>query len=335
MQKNMRVLLSVITIFISFQVFAQSDLKKEIQKNWKKTNITAIDGSTYYDEEILGLDFDLNINSDQYLDLFNSNRVTKYRYNLSSDSILTVAGLRLKVREISDIKMVVESMESDGFDFKITYTPKELFDLTYTPEAYRAKNGEVVFISISGKLEPLFINKTMSPMDYIFERFGFPEYRKGGFVVRFVVTDKGEISGVRVVASSNNRYNDKLVEAVMKTKGMWQPAEFKGQKVNTEVEYDYNLGYYDRQITSEVDSSKYSKMYFDYGMNYYNNGSYKNAAYYFEKAIDYNALNVDAYFKHAEVSFVLRDKKAGCESLTYLILLDQKKAQPLYDKNCN
>lgn len=333
-KSTMRILLLILPLFLSAQVFGQNSLRNKIKNNWKKTDITALDGSRYYDQEILNLDFDLNIFSNDSLELFNVNRLTPLRYRLTADSILVVSSLRLKIKEISDIKMVLESVESDGFDFRMTYTPKKLFDLTYTPDAYRAKNGDVVFITEAGKLEPMFINKTMSPMDYIFEQFGFPEYRKGGFVVRFIVTSKGEVTGVHVVASSNDRYNNNLVNAVLKTKGMWKPAEFKGEKVNTEVEYDYNLGYNDRELTSQVDSSKYSKMYFDYGVSFISSGAYKNAANYFQKAIDFNPLNVDAYYKHAEVSFALRRKEQGCESLSYLILLEQKKAEPLYEKNC-
>jgi tetratricopeptide (TPR) repeat protein len=330
----MRIFLFFMAVCLSTNALGQNTLRNKIKNNWKKTDITAIDGSAYYDEAILGLDFDLNIFSNDSLELFNNSRLLPMTYRLSADSVLVFSGLRLKIKEISDIKMVVESLESDGFDFKITYTPKNLFDLTYSPEAYRAKNGGVVFTTIHGKLEPQFIHKTMSPMDYIFEKFGFPEYRKGGFVVRFVVTEKGELAGVHVVASSNDRYNDNLVNAVLSTKGMWKSAEFKGEKVSTEVEYDYNLGYNDRQLTSQVDSSAYSKNYFDYGMQFISTGAYKNAASYFQKAIDFNPLNVDAYFKHAEVSLALRRKDDACESLSYLILLEQKKAQPLYDKNC-
>jgi tetratricopeptide (TPR) repeat protein len=330
----MRIFFFVIVVFLSSNVLGQNSLRSKIKNNWKKTDITAIDGSAYYDEAILGLDFDLNIFSNDSLDLFNNNRVTSVSYRLSADSVLALSGLRLKIRELSDIRMVVESLESDGFDFKITFTPKKLFDLTYSPEAYRAKNGEVVFTAIHGKLEPQFKSRNMSPMDYIFEKFGFPEYRKGGFVVRFVITAKGDIVGTHVVASTNDRYNENLVKAVLSTKGMWKPAEFKGEKVSTEVEYDYNLGYNDRQLTSQVDSSSYSKTYFDYGMQFISTGAYKNAASYFQKAIDFNPLNVDAYFKHAEVSLALRRKDDACESLSYLILLEQKKAKPLYDKNC-
>lgn len=328
------VLFAIFPLFITFSSFGQAALKKQLIKNWKKTDITAIDGSPYYDDETLNLDFDLQFFATDSVYLFNNSRLTPLRYRLTADSLLIFSGLRLKITEISDIRLVLESLESEGFDFRMTYMPKNLFDLTYTPEAYRAKNGEVVFTAIHGKLEPQFMHKTMSPVDYIFENFGFPEYRKGGFVVRFIVTATGELTGVRVIASSNDRYNENLVKAVLKTKGMWKPAEFKGEKVTTEVEYDFNLGYHDRTLTSEVDSLEYSKMYLGYGLQFISTGSYRNASTYLKKAIDFNPLNVEAYFKHAEVSFALRRKEEGCESLSYLLLLEQKKAEPLYEKYC-
>lgn len=329
------VLIAIFPLLIALSSFGQGNFRQQVIKNWKKTDITAIDGSPYYDDETINLDFDLNFVSSDSVYLFNNSRLTPLRYRLGNDSLLVLSGLRLRIVEISDIKMVLESMESEGFDFRITFMPKNLFDLTYTPEAYRAKNGEVVFTSIHGKLEPQFTHKTMSPVDYIFEQFGFPEYRKGGFVVRFVVTAKGEVTGVRVIASSNDRYNANLVRAVLKTAGMWKPAEFKGEKVTTEVEYDYNLGYHDRDLSSsEVDSLQYSKMYLDYGLQFISTGAYRNAANYLKKAIDFNPMNVEAYYKHAEVSFAMRKKEEGCESLSYLLLLEQKKAQPLYEKYC-
>lgn len=328
------VLFAIFPLFMAFSSLGQNNLRQLLIKNWKKTEITAIDGSPYYDEETVNLDFDLHFFSADSVYLFNNSRLASIRYRLGADSMLVLSGLRMKVAEISDIKLVLESLETEGFDFRMTFMPKPLFDLTYTPEAYRAKNGQVVFTAIHGKLEPQFMHKTMSPVDYIFEKFGFPEYRKGGFVVRFVVTASGEVTGIRVIASSNDRYNEKLVKAVLSTKGMWKPAEFKGEKVTTEVEYDYNLGYHDRTLTSEVDSVSYSKMYLDYGMEFISTGAYRNAATYLKKAIDFNPLNVEAYFKHAEVSFALRRKEEGCESLSYLLLLEQKKAEPLYEKYC-
>jgi hypothetical protein len=57
----MRIFFFVIVVFLSSNVLGQNSLRSKIKNNWKKTDITAIDGSAYYDEAILGLDFDLNI----------------------------------------------------------------------------------------------------------------------------------------------------------------------------------------------------------------------------------------------------------------------------------
>jgi TonB family protein len=330
---NMRLFLLGL-ILIHFSAISQNIVPPGLMKNWKKTDITRIDGSPYYDPETLNVDFDLNFVSKDSVDLFNNGRLQRVRYQVLEDSIIKVSALRMKIEELSDIKLVLSALESEELDFRLILSPRPLYDLTYTPEAYKAKNGEVVFISETGRVEPQFRHKTMTPVDFIFENFGFPEYRKGGFVVRFVVTSKGDVTGVKVVASSNNRYNDKLIQAVLKTKGFWEPAEFKGEKVSVEIEYDFNLGYEDRKITSQVDSIAYSRMYLDYGTNFIKDGAYRSAFNYLKKSIDYNPLNIDAYFKHAEVSFALKRKEEGCESLSYLLLLEQKKAVPLYEKYC-
>lgn len=328
------ILLGIIPFFISIAAVGQKSLSSAMINNWKKTEITHNDGSPYYDAETLNVDFDINIFSFDSLQLFNNGRLSDLRYRLMPDSTLRISSLNLKVEEVSDTKLVLSSVQTEGFDFRLTFMPKHLFDLTYTPDAYKAKNGDIVFTTIPGKLEPQFKSRTMSPMDYIFEKFGFPEYRVGGFVVRFIVTSSGKVTGTKVIASSNNRFNDKLVKAVNATQGMWEPAVFKGQKVSVEMEYDYNLGSGDRAMNSVVDSVQYSKMYLDYGLDFIKTGAYRNAANYLKKSIDFNPLNVEAYYKHAEVSFALKRKEEACESLSYLILLEQKKAIPIYEKNC-
>lgn len=331
----MRFIFFFTTILFSLNTFGQSvKFRTDLIKNWVKTDITTLDGSKYYDPEVVNIDFDLNIINKDSVELFSNGRLNTLKYSISKDSVINLGGLRLKITELSDIKMILESSSVEGYDFKMTFMPKNLYDLTYTPTAYKAKNGEVVFEHEPGRLEPQFISNSHTPMDYIFEKFDFPEYRKAGFVVRFIITSKGEIIGTNVTASSNDKFNDRLVAAVLSTKGMWKPAYFKGEPVNVEMEYNYDLGYNERQNSSRVDSSSYSKNYYNYGLDFLSRGAYKNAATYFQKAIEYNPLNIDAYYKHAEVSFALRKKDEACESLSYLILLEQKKAIALYDKNC-
>jgi TonB family protein len=171
-------------------------------------------------------------------------------------------------------------------------------------------------------------------MDYVFEKFEFPEYRKGGFVVRFVVSHTGELSGVKVIASSNEKYDTKLVSAVQKTKNKWKPATYMGKKVNVELTYDYNLGFSERTNTSQVDSTAYSTAYYKSGVEMFNAGSYKMAERYLKKSTEYNPFNVSAYFQHAATCIILRDYKSACRDYDQLIFLDQKKAIKLKETYC-
>ena len=322
-------------ITFSFQVFGQKDFSKDLLNDWKKTEIRTKDGSRIFDPTISMATFDIKIFSKDSLRLFTNGRATNYPYTLK-DSTLSFNKMIFKIKKLSDTDLQLD--QADYIDemqaLSIKYLPKKLFDLTYTPTSYVSKKGEVVYQKVDGKLEPYFMDKNMSVMDYIFEKFEFPEYRKGGFVVRFVVTASGEVKGVKVIATSNERYNDKLVAAVYKTKGKWQPATYFGDKVSVEIEYDFNLGYEERQITSTVDSTEYSKMYFNYGNEFFERGSYKQAESYYKKSINYNPLNTMAYYQHAATCILLRRKDEACEDYKQLIFLDQKKAKTLSDKYC-
>ncbi|MCP9770685.1 hypothetical protein EGI22_22495 [Lacihabitans sp. LS3-19] len=322
-------------LVVNFQAFSQNNFSKYIINDWKKVEIKAKDGSRIFDQDISNATFDLNIFSQDSLQLFSNGKITKYPYQLK-DSILIFNKMTLKIKAISDIEMTLD--QADYTDatkaLSLTFTPKKLFDLTYTPPSYVSKKGEVVYEQVWGKLEPYFVDSKMSVMDYIFEKFGFPEYRKGGFVVRFVVTKTGEIKGVRIVASTNDKYNNKLIAAVNETRGKWLPAQYMGENVNVEVEYDYNLGYEDRKLTSSVDSLQYSKMYFGYGNDFFERAAYKQAEGYYQKAISFDPMNILAYYQHAACCILLRRKDDACHDYQQLVFLEQKKAKTLSDKYC-
>lgn len=331
----MKNLLFIFLLFFSISVFAQNSLPPILKNYWKKTEFTTKDGSKIYNENFRNAQFDIKFIDDDSLLLISENKATKYAYKYK-DSLLVFKEFVLKLRSVSEIQLVLDQANEDDPTkaLKIIFEPKKLNDLTYSPEVYTSKNGEKVYKVVFGKLEPYFFDKTRTPMDYIFEKFGFPEYKRAGFVVRFVVTKKGDLKGVKVLASSNDRYNQKLVEAVNKTKGKWIPAEFMGENVNVEVEYDFNLGYTERKPDPGVDSLAYSLTYYDYGTELFERGSYRQAERYYQKAIDYNPLNVNAYYQHAASNIFLRKKEEACKDYEQLIFLEQKKAKTLYDKYC-
>ena len=331
----MKQLLILLLLISVSQSFGQRNFSKDILNDWKKSDIRSKDGSKLYDKTFLNASFDLKVFSKDSLSLFANGRRNNYNY-IVKDSIFSFNRMTFKIRSLTDTELVIDQADysDESQALSIKFIPKKLFDLTYSPISYLSKNGERVYQQETGKLEPYFMDKNMAVMDYIFEKFGFPEYRKGGFVVRFVVTKTGDLKGVAVVASSNDKYNDKLVAAVYKTKGKWQPAEYLGEKVNVEVEYDYNLTTSDREVNSVVDSLEYSKNYYDYGNDFFERGAYKQAETYYQKAINFNALNINAYYQHAACLILLRRKDDACKDYQQLVFLEQKKAKVLQDKYC-
>ncbi len=314
--------------------FAQFDEKLLINE-WIKADVSRVDSSRILDPSLINNNMDIIFKNSDSLIFRIKSRTYNYKYLIVGNS-LSFGSFVFKLVDLTESKLVLaEATEADPSKaIMLKFMPKKLYDLTYTPEFYKAKNGENVYRAIPGVLDPMFNDPNMSPIDFVFERFGFPEYKKGGFVAKFVVNKKGEVRGVRVIATSNERYNDKLVQAINKTKGKWRPATFQGEKVNVEVEYNYNLGMEDRQITSTVDSLTYAESYYSTGNDFFQVGSYKQAEKYYEKALSYNPLHINAYYQHAATSIALRKKEEACKDYQQLIFLDQKKAKKLSEKYC-
>ena len=324
-------------IFIVFCCSAngQQDFSKLLVNHWMKQEILKKDSSKIFDRTINSWNFDLNFFSKDSVRVMYGGRAFNYNYRLK-DSLLTFNKMIFQIKKLDDISLVLDqaNLSNDPLAFKLIFRPKKLSDLSFTPESYLSKNGERVYIILPGNLEPYFIDKAQTAMDYVFEKFEFPEFKKGGFVVRFVINTKGEIKGTRILATSNDRYNQKLIAAVAKTKGKWLPAEFLGEKVNVEVEYDFNLDFNPTKSKSNIDSSEYSRTYFSYGNDFFERKSFRQAESYYKKAIDFDALNIDAYYQRAACNILLRKKEEACGDYQQLVFLEQTKAKELFKKYC-
>ncbi len=332
----MKKLVFLIALLSASSVFSQTAVRKQLTGSWTASDISLVDGSKVYDPEIREARFDLRfLSADSIMITFNSKTV-KQRYTLS-DSVLSWGGLSLKIITLSDVELVADQLKGELVDhpLKISFIPKKLFDLTYTPQSYLAKNGREVFIYEPGRIEPLFLDTHRSALDFIVEKFNFSEFRRGGFVVRFVVTETGDVAGIRVVASSNERFDKSLEKAVAQTKGKWVSAEFRGKPVAAEVEFNLNLGWTDDQAAAAgVDSLSYSNEYLRIGQDYMNYKQTRLAEQNFTKAISFNPMNVEAYYQRAAAYVVLRKREEACKDYQQLVYLQQAKAKELYDRYC-
>lgn len=329
---------TLITIlFFSNALIAQNTLESQLRGEWIKEEISLEDGSALFNPEIVESQFILTFISDDSLIVTYNGRSNYHRFTLA-DSTIRYRGTTLRiVRLEKPILEVVETNAEDGYKplrFKLYYKPT--YDLSIIPIQYLAKNGEIVFERIPGLVEPKFINPRFTAMDYIFNEFRFPEHRKGGFVLRFVITKKGEIIGGRIVASSHPKYDQKLIQALQKTKGNWVPAQYNGKTVNCEVEYNFDLGWSDSDTAASEANQRYeSEQNKDYGDYYLDLKNYRSAIMYYTKSIENNPYNIDAYYKRAAAHIFRKDLKSACGDYRQLAILKQVKAQELYERFCD
>lgn len=329
-----------IAIFTILVIFSKTSFSQKINeslliKNWEKVDIKRPDGSKIFDESLINVNFDLNFMSKDSVRVNFGGRAQDFHF-MVKDSVLSFNDMKFKIEVLEDISLVLllQNEYEPSQSYKFIYIPKKLNDLTFTPRSYVSKSGEIVYDYVPNRLEPYFMSKKLLAMEYIFENFQFPDFRKGGFVVRFVVTEKGDVKGVRIVASSNDKFNNKLIMAVKKTQGKWKPAEYLGERVSVNMEYDFNLDFTNAEVSSG-DSLEFSKMNYEYATEFFQRGAYMQAEKYYSKALKYNVLNIDAYYQRAATYILLRKKDEACQDYQQLIFLDQKKAKILHDKYCN
>jgi tetratricopeptide (TPR) repeat protein len=337
----MRLVLLFLLFFVSKFGFTQTDLKSQlIGKSWYKTEIRLSDDSKIFKAEVNDIYHSIFfINKDSIL--VNSNGKSSFQKYFVKDSVLQYGLGKFKINLVSDVKLILTQMDLEPqVAFKITYIPKRLNDLLYKPQSYIAKNKALVYKQISKAIEPSFLDENYAAMDYIFMKFGFPEYKRGGFVIRFIITDKGKLTGIKIVASSNDKYNQKLIKAVLSTKDKWRPAEFLGEYINTEIEYNFNLGWETPKVENvfaktKADSLAESEYYLNYGNDMFEGRSYSMALPNYTKAIELNPLNIEAYYQRAAAYVMAKKLDKACLDYKQLMFMEQKKAKILFEKYCN
>lgn len=332
----------VLTLLTTFVLFfgglsAQEILKKNIQKKWVKTELRMADGSKVFRPDLLRMQLQYKFLPNDSLQITLDGRTYFEKYRLQ-DSVLSYKDIRFRVKEVSDVKLVIKELspKEENEEIEIEFIPQHLYDLGFEPITYFAKNGDEVFIAAENHVYPYFVNAQYPAIAFVSEKFDFPEWRRGNFLARFIVNKKGELYGVRVEESTNLKYDQKLVNAIKKTAGMWRPAEFNGKPVTTEVVMEFKMDFpkpadeESPEIKMQLSMDKLTE-----GNYFVEEKLYRMAVSAYTDAIEYDFKNVEAYYRRAAAYVMLRDKKKACEDYEQLKYLQQVKATELYDKYCD
>lgn len=316
---------------------SQNAIKNSLQGEWVKSKITLIDGSPIYNEGLENSSFGLEFSGDSLIiSIDGKNSYSSYDVK---DSTLNYRDNYFKILRLDkpflEVSQVLTSDDVEPIKIEMYFKPT--LDIGIIPESYLAKNGDPVYLLRPNQLEPKFINSRYTAIDYINTHFRYPEFKKGGFVVRFVITKTGELEGQRIIASSNQKYDQRLIEAVNKTKGKWLPAKYLGEAVNCEVEFNFDLGYTKPDYSSgntEEDKKAMAEEYASNGKYYFSAKNYRSAIFYLSKAIENDPYQVSSYYLRAAAYIYNKKPDDACADYLQLKNLGQKRAEGLYDKYC-
>lgn len=326
--------LIILILSLTAKGFAQEQLKAKLLGNWVKDEISMGDGSKIYNPEYQNLQLQLRFFETDTLRSTLNGKTSFEKYKLK-DSILSYADSRFKILEVSDVKLVLKqaSLQEEIQEIKVTFIKDKLYNLGFEPTHYKAKNNETVYLANEKHLYPFFVSDK-SAAEYIFSKFAFPEWKKGKFTIRFIISAQNIITGIRVEESSHEKYNTQLINAIKKTRGMWRAAEWEGKPVTTEVIIDFNLDFPTYNEEDPMVKFYRSLDLTEDGKYLMNEKLYKLAIERFTEAIKLNHQNVEAYYKRAAAYILSRQPQKACEDYQQLVFLEQVQAKELYEKYC-
>lgn len=335
---------TLILICISSVAVAQG-VKGNVIGDWIKEEIRLKDGSPILEKGVKDIQlryiFDKNGNSRVVYD----GRAGDRPYRVIHDTLIIGNDTFYKIEQVSDIKMVLQQImaDSSATALKVILTPAHLYNVGFMPEKYRTKGGDTIYVVKPNYLEPFFMDAEMNASHYISENFDFPEFRTGDFYTRFIITKTGEVKGIEILRTTNDRYNNKLIAAIKRSEGKWKPAMWEGQPVNVEVMMGFDLGWSEKQAGQNSSTSQQtdderlqeSNEYLAEGKYYLTLKNYNEAIRNYTKSLDKNPLNIDAYYGRASAYAIKKDTKKMCEDLLHLKNLQQAKGTELWNKFCN
>jgi hypothetical protein len=331
-------------ICISSVAVAQG-MKEKLVGDWIKEDIRLKDGSPILDQSVKNIQLRYILQKNGTSRVVYDGKSADRPYRVKNDTLILGSDTFYKIEQASDIKLVLQQIMPDSTDtsLKLIFTPAHLYNIGYLPEKYRTKGGDTIYVFKPNYLEPFFMDGEMNASQYISENFNFPEYRAADFYTRFIITTAGEVKGIEILRSTNDRFNNKLIAAIKKTEGKWKPAMWEGKPVNVEVMMGFDLGWSEKQaergaLGSQVtDEQKIqeSNEFLAEGKYNLTLKNYNEAIRNYTWSLDKNPLNVDAYYGRASAYAMKKDTKKMCEDLLQLKNLQQAKGTELWNKFCN
>jgi tetratricopeptide (TPR) repeat protein len=335
----------LIFLFISSQIFAQT-FKQKIVDEWVKDNISLYDGSPILKEDVRKMQLRYTFMENDSFQITINGKTGRSTYQVKNDTLYFAKNAAFKIERLDDIKLVFRAVILDSVGqskaLRLSFIPARFHNIGFTPQTYRTKGQDTIYVSKHNYLEPLFIDADRSASQFISDNFFFPEYKAGDFFARFIITKQGEVKGIEILESTHENYNKYLIKAIKATAGKWKPAIWEGKPINSEVKMGFDMGWTEKMKNKNGDTSAQKDIIDSNESNYLlmqgnifvEEKKYTLAIKELTKSIALDPLNIDAYYARAAVYALTKDVQKMCLDLQQLKNMQQTKGTELWNKFC-
>lgn len=332
-------------LFISTQIFAQT-FKQKIVDEWVKDDISLYDGSPILKDEVRNMQLRYTFMPNDSFQVTINGKTGRGTYHVKNDTLYFAKNIAFKIERLDDIKLIFRGINLDSASqskaLRLSFIPARFHNLGFTPQTYRTKGQDTIYVSKHNYLEPLFMDADRSASQFISDNFFFPEYKAGDFYARFIITKQGEVKGIEVLESTHENYNKYLIKAIKATAGKWQPAIWEGKPINTEMKMGFDMGWTEKMGRKNGDATAQKDTIDANESNYYlmqaninvEAKRYSLAIKDLTKSITLDPLNIDAYYARAAVYALTKDVQKMCVDLQQLKNMQQIKGTELWNKFC-
>jgi len=332
-------------LFFSTQIFAQT-FKQKIVDEWVKDNISLYDGSPILKDEVRNMQLRYTFMPNDSFRVTINGKTGEGTYKVKNDTLYFSKNIAFKIERLDDIKLVFRAINLDTASqskaLRFSFIPARFHNLGFTPQTYRTKGQDTIYVSKHNYLEPFFMDADRSASQFISDNFFFPEYKAGDFYARFIITKQGEVKGIEVLESTHENYNKSLIKAIKSSVGKWKPAIWEGKPINTEIKMGFDMGWSEKMKGKNGDAAakkdtideNESNYYLMQGNIYVEAKKYTLAIKELTKSISLDPFNIDAYYARAATYALTKDVQKMCVDLLYLKNMQQAKGTALWNKFC-
>jgi TonB family protein len=320
---------------------------------WVAKRIQSAPGSPVMsDDEVQKSDLVFTFGTNR-LTLYTQGRPTTVNYTREGQRVRTVGGTVYLIEKLTPVELILNE-QSQNYNggtnrLKIYLARFEGSYQDYMFQKYVVPNlrfdgdtfyvmNEYVYPKFQGRggVNDTFFENYQNSYEFIEDAFrqqGRP--KRDRFRVSFMVSRAGRVEDIRIVESTDARYNDALIRAIRTTNTLWTPATANGKPARVQINYEFPYGLpEDRSLTlAEINQLKAKDLVQD-GLKSFSRKRYAEALATFDQALALDPANVSIRLNRAATNYQLGQLDAACAEWRYLAANGDKQAARYVKRYC-